>query len=434
VSSKPILTTPRAPRRALIQARFTPFLGKRFVSDNPAISGQLAAAHTALKRARPRIVGRDVNVFTQWVGDPDALGSALLLEKILSSLGAHRIRILTGSLGHPQNRAMVQACGIQLHDPNRDRFPDGLNCMVDSSPPLGMSNTTQVDPVRDYFFVADHHTERDVVEAHCRERGVRRVRMAFVGLDVGSTSAFLTGLACTFHTLDDLGPEGRAASALGIYTDTSGLLHSATALDFCMFEKLTRDADTRRLLHELRDYRLPPEWHGLGAPAYLRVEQLGKLRIAPMGAIPAEDRDVIAEIADELLRVEDTALGVAIAVTKEGTEISVRADSRLFNGDGARVVSLVRELLEGSFHGISGYKYQRTPPHRVEGGAHLPHGDPREARFLEAAVANDDADAAAVEHCRACGHFLIEKLRALKDDPLELGASPKQDPDRGRRH
>ena len=77
------------------------------------------------------------NIFTQWVGDPDALGSAVLLNAILTELGAKEVRILTGSLGHPQNRNLVARCGIELHDPNKDRLPRGLHCMVDTSPPLG---------------------------------------------------------------------------------------------------------------------------------------------------------------------------------------------------------------------------------------------------------------------------------------------------------
>jgi len=52
-----------------------------------------------------------------------ALGSAVLLEHILRHLGATEVRILTGSLGHPQNRNLVEKCGIVLRDPNRDRLP-----------------------------------------------------------------------------------------------------------------------------------------------------------------------------------------------------------------------------------------------------------------------------------------------------------------------
>ena len=64
-----------------------------------------------LKRSAAAIRGRGANIFTQWVGDPDALGSAVLLRAILMELGAKEVRILTGSLGHPQNRNLVARCG-----------------------------------------------------------------------------------------------------------------------------------------------------------------------------------------------------------------------------------------------------------------------------------------------------------------------------------
>ena len=93
------------------------------------------------------------------------------------------------------------------------------------------------------------------------------MRLAFVGLPVGLHLVVHgrhrpTRSACS----TTLGPKGRAAAALGIYTDTSALLHGATALDFRMFEKLTRDEATDDVLDELRDYRVPPEWYHTAPP------------------------------------------------------------------------------------------------------------------------------------------------------------------------
>ena len=263
------------------------------------------------------------------MGDPDALGSAVLLTAILRKLGAEEVRILTGSLGHPQNRKLVERCGITLQDPNRDRLKRGLHCMVDTSPPLGMLATTGVEPVSEYFFVADHHADPAEVEENCRAKGVKRVRLAFVGLAVGSTSAFMAVLAAMFDVLDGLSAAEKAAAALGVYTDTSALLHGATPLDFKMFELLTRSEETQDILDELRDYRVPPEWNAYRAAAFRNQEVTGQVRVAPVGFVRDAHRDVIAEIATELLRVEKTSIALAIGVTGRGVEVSVRADSRL---------------------------------------------------------------------------------------------------------
>jgi len=413
-AERPVLQRPaRIAGQAAIVSRFGSTLGKRFSRNNLGLLGLVHAAYSGLRRSRAAIRGRGANIFTQWAGDPDALGSAVLLKAILEELGAKEVRILTGSLAHPQNRNLVAKCGIVLHDPNTGRLPRGLNCMVDTSPPLGTANTGRVLPVKEYFFVADHHADPDDVERNTREKGVRRVKLAFVGLPVGSTSAFMAALAMAFDVFESVGEKGRAAAALGIYTDTSALLHGSTPLDFRMFEKLTRDPATQDLLDELRDYRVPPEWFAYRNVAFSNMEVTGSVRVAPVGYVKDEHRDVIAEIANDLLRIEGTSIGIAVAVTQLGTEVSVRADSRLLGEDQPRIVRVIDHLLEYAFPGVSGFKYERVPPHRVEGGACVPHGQAQEHMWSVAAT-GPGQDTDVLEHCRASARAIVAALADLK--------------------
>jgi nanoRNase/pAp phosphatase (c-di-AMP/oligoRNAs hydrolase) len=417
-----ILQPVPTPSAQAIAMRFGRILGKRFTRKNLAILGQAHAAVTGLKKSQAAIRGRGANIFTQWVGDPDALGSALMLKAILKKLGAKEVRILTGGLGHPQNRNLVQRCGIELHDPNEERLPRGLHCMVDTSPPLGMANTGRVDSVPEYFFVADHHADPADVEHNCATQGVRQVKHAFVGLPVGSTSSFLAAMGLAFDLWDDVGPEGRAAVALGIYTDTSALLHNAQALDFRMFEKLTRDEETQDVLDELRDYRVPEDWFRYRIAAIQYMQVTGAVRIAPVGYVREDHRDVIAEISNDLLRIEGTSIGISIAVTERGTEVSVRADSRLLRSDRARIVKVIDHLLGYVFPGTSGFKHDRRPPHRVEGGACVPHSQAEERLWkLEAKGGGGTGTDAMLEHCRACARALVAALKDLRDvNPEEI--------------
>jgi nanoRNase/pAp phosphatase (c-di-AMP/oligoRNAs hydrolase) len=411
----PILLQPKPATRPAVVARFGPLLGPRFARANVEVLGQAYAAYSGLRKAAAVIRGRGANIFTQWIGDPDALGSAVVLKAILTSLGAKEVRILTGALGHPQTRNLAERCHIRLQDPNADRLPKGLHCMVDTSPPLGMTNTGRVDPITDYFFVADHHADRDDVEANCRDRGVKRVRLAFVGLPVGSTSSFLAVMAGAFGVLDKMTPEEKTAAALGIYTDTSALLHGATPLDFRMFELLTHDEEARDILDELRDYRVPPEWYMYRSAAFENMEMRGTIRIAPVGYVREDHRDVIAEIANDLLRIDNTSIGIAVAVTERGTEVSVRADSRLLGNDQGRIVNVIDHLLSYAFPGLSGFKHQRRPPHRVEGGACVPHSLAQERLWkLGAAPSGKGGNNPVLEHCRACAQALIAALEDLK--------------------
>jgi nanoRNase/pAp phosphatase (c-di-AMP/oligoRNAs hydrolase) len=347
----------------------------------------------------------------------------VLLKAILTELGAQEARILTGSLGHPQNRNLVERCKIVLRDPNRERLRGALQCMVDTSPPLGMLSTTGADPVKEYFFIADHHADPAEVEENCRMKGVRRVRLPFVGLPVGSTSAFMAVIAAAFEVLDKLTPAEKAAAALGIYTDTSALLHGATPLDFKMFEVLTRSEETQDILDELRDYRVPPEWYLYRAAAFRNQEVTGAVRVAPVGFVRDEHRDVIAEIANELLRVENTSIAITIAVTTRGVEVSVRADSRLLQGqDQRRIVRVIDYLLQQAFPGVSGFKHDRRPPHRVEGGACMPLTPEQRSEWRLEAGAKAPAGPAAriagngpvLAHCQELARQLVAALRDLE--------------------
>ena len=410
-----VLQTPRSAGTSLVKRRFIPLLGKRRTLEILPVLTEAYAAYRGLKRSAKAIRGRGANVFTQWVGDPDALGSAVLLTAILRKLGAEEVRILTGSLGHPQNRNLVELAGLKLLDPNKDRLKSGLNCMVDTSPPLGRANTGPVRKETDYFFVADHHADPAEVEENCRAKGVRRVRLAFVGLAVGSTSAFMAVLAALFDVLDSLTPAEKAAAALGVYTDTSALLHGATPLDFKMFEVLTRSEDTQDILDELRDYRVPPEWNAYRAAAFRNQEVTGQVRVAPVGFVRDAHRDVIAEIATELLRTEKTSIALAIGVTNRGVEVSVRADSRLLGTDQERIVRVIDYLLEAAFPGVSGFRHDRRPPHRVEGGA---CGPLTKEQRLEWGLDNGGARVATngpvLAYCQEMARQLVAALRDLE--------------------
>ena len=180
-----------------------------------------------------------------------------------------------------------------------------------------------------------------------------------------------------------------------------------------MFEKLTRDPATQDLLDELRDYRVPPEWFEYRNVAFSNMEVTGTVRVAPVGYVKDEHRDVIAEIANDLLRIEATSIGIAVAVTQLGTEVSVRADSRLLGEDQPRIVRVIDHLLEYAFPGVSGFKYERVPPHRVEGGACVPHSEAQE-RMWTVAATGPGQDKDVLEHCRASARAIVAALADLK--------------------
>jgi len=159
---------------------------------------------------------------------------------------------------------------------------------------------------------------------------------------------------------------------------------------------------------------VPPEWFGYRNAAFEHMEVTGAVRIAPVGYVRDEHRDVIAEIASDLLRIEGTSIGIAVAVTERGTEVSGRGDSRLLGHDQQRIVRVVEHLLEYAFPGASGFKYERHPPHRVEGGACVPHDKAQERLWALSSDGPGRAGDPAVEHCRQIARAIRAALNDLK--------------------
>jgi hypothetical protein len=116
-----------------------------------------------------------------------------------------------------------------------------------------------------------------------------------------------------------------------------------------------------------------PEWFAYRGAAFRNQEVTGGVRITPIGYVREEHRDVIAEIASELLRIEGTSIGISVAVTERGTEVSVRADSRLLGDDPSRIVARRRLHARGRpSPGCPASSTSASLPHRVEGGACVP--------------------------------------------------------------
>ena len=222
----PILQIPPEPTEAVVVGRFGDIVGKRFTRDNMALLGQAHAAYVGPAEVggghpRPRrehlhpVVGRPRRAGERGAagGDPARAGRPRR---------AHPDRLARPS-PEPQP-------GREVRDrpaPSQPRAHRRAGCTARWTRRRRWACRTpgRVEPVREYFFVADHHADPDEVEADCRAQGVRSVKLAYVGLPVGSTSTFMAVIAAAFGVLESVGPEGRAAAALGIYTDTSALLH-----------------------------------------------------------------------------------------------------------------------------------------------------------------------------------------------------------------
>ena len=69
----PILVPPKYPTHFLVRRKFQPLIGKRRTEEILEVLTQAYAACTGLKANAAAIRGKGANIYTQWVGDPDAL-------------------------------------------------------------------------------------------------------------------------------------------------------------------------------------------------------------------------------------------------------------------------------------------------------------------------------------------------------------------------
>ena len=230
-----------------------------------------------LKRSAKAIRGRGANIFTQWVGDPDALGSAVAPLRDPARAGGEG-----GADPHRQPRPPAES---QPRRAVRHRAPG-----PEPRPPAGGP------PLHGGHLAAPRHA------GHARRRPGAATTSSWPTTTptrprwrrtAGPRACAACGcpswasrwarprpswpcIAAAFDVLDKLTPAEKAAAALGIYTDTSALLHGATPLDFKMFEVLTRSEETQDILDELRDYRVPPEWYAYRAAAFRNQEVTGR--------------------------------------------------------------------------------------------------------------------------------------------------------------
>ena len=326
------------------------------------------AADEFLENA-PKIKNKQVNIYVHWTVDPDSLASAKLLGELFLLHGANDYRILGGQFGHPQNLEMMNICHIVMFKANDGRFEKGLNCMVDVCPPLGERNTSPVDHTcKEFFFVCDHHDTCENIYEQCKSSGIKPITIPILGKRIGSTSSMMILFASCLKQLANVTPETKAALLHGIYSDTQGLLYNVTLLDTAMFT-LINTGHTSDLFSQIQYYEYPEEWLGLKHRAYRNQITDGKIRLTTTGLTTETCRDVIAECANDILRQKNTVMAFCLAITINGLELSVRANSRLLKMEPVRIIQVVDDVFKKLFPGKSGFKFSAAFPHHIEGGA-----------------------------------------------------------------
>ena len=246
--------------------------------------------------------------------DPDSMASAVCLKFLVNRLLEKEAYIaLGGIVGRAENRAMRTYLNIELVPVSEVRFTGDVQvALVDTQP--GRSNNSLPEGVVPTV-VIDHHP------AYATYPGV-----PFLDLreNYGATSTILT----EYLRESKLDVEPKIATALfyGIAAETQDLGREATAADIEASHFLYPYANKRRLA-KIENARVPREYFRVFREAIDHAALYDhKIVVSLLGDV--QYPDMVAEVADFLLRLDGAEWSAAIGAYNGCLYCSIRTTDR----------------------------------------------------------------------------------------------------------
>jgi len=248
--------------------------------------------------------------------DPDALASAAALKHIATTLLEKEAHIaLGGIVGRAENRAMLTYLNIPLVPVGEVQFDGDTQIALVDTQPRRSNNSLPDDIVP--TVVIDHHPAYalypDVPFLDLRDQ-------------YGATSTILT------EYLRDLklDIESKLATALfyGIAAETQDLGREATAADIEASHFLYPYTNKRRLA-KIENARVPREYFRVFGEAIERATLYDRVVVSMLGEV--QYPDMMAEVADFLLRLDRVEWAAAIGGYGSSLYCSVRTTERDVN-------------------------------------------------------------------------------------------------------
>ncbi len=239
--------------------------------------------------------------------DPDGIACAYALRALLGRKSPTAPLISFGEVKRPENRAMVQALGIDVRtiDPAELEEFDAL-ALVDVQPTVFGDNPPA--RVRSVDVVIDHHPERTGDDAVIKD-----IRPGY-----GATSTILT----EYIRASQLELHPRLASALvyGIKSDTQLLGRETSHQDMAAFAYL-HTFHSPALLRRIERPALPTDGLRALGRALARTQVEEGIHLLVLGRVR---EDVIPQVADLGLQAEGAEWAIAVGIVGSNLVFSVR--------------------------------------------------------------------------------------------------------------
>lgn len=262
---------------------------------------------------------KKVALFSHAAPDPDAIGAMLGMQYLLHHVyGLEADCFYDGEVSHPQNKAAVQLLDshlLKVDTYNKNDYC--LNVLVDTIP--SNAGVGQQDIAFDV--VIDHH--KDLPNGKFDGLLIHH----HTGSVCGIVYDMLKQFGICFNDEDEEHVKLATALLVGVITDTDYCLsQDTTQRDFKAQQELfsCRDVDA---LRKIVRFNRPMSWIKLKGAAINEVELDDGIAVVGLGVLTDEQRDVIADIASDMLTWGNVQTAIVFALFGgERIEASVRTN------------------------------------------------------------------------------------------------------------
>lgn len=243
-----------------------------------------------------------VAIFTHPHPDPDAIGSMMGLKWLFSKFGTLSDLFYKGAVSHPQNRSMVNLLDPELQS-------------IESYKPENYSLKITVDCIPENAGCPNDDCHFDVVIDHHKDHP-KDFEGLYINFKAGSACATIFAIIEHLNLEFDEESDSRVATGMmiGITTDTEFLMSDDCSIhEFNAWSKLFPYRDPI-LLKQIVNFERPKFWTESKALACSKATIEESVGVVGMGIIPSKHRDMIADMADEMVTWEDINTAVVFAM------------------------------------------------------------------------------------------------------------------------
>jgi len=268
----------------------------------------------SLQRLLNAVRGRKVSLIQVHNNpDPDSIGAAVGMRLLYQRyLGIESRIVFGGIIGRAENRAMLRLLEVKVVPIDRVDYNEAdLLTLVDTQPGFGH---TPLPDGRTPEVVIDHHPERGRPEG---------VLYWDAGRPVGATAT----MVAQFFLRNNVPLSRNVATALmyGIKSDTHDLSEEATDEDLEAYQQLFSFGDTA-LLSQIENARVPRSYFTVFENAIENAQVYDFACVSHLGRI--HNPDMVAEMADFLLRCEDLRWTMVTGIYSKTLHFSLRSTDR----------------------------------------------------------------------------------------------------------